>query len=204
MLPALLAAEAQAGVTHVAVAANFTEPAKEIAALFKRKTGHEAVLSFGASGAFFTQITHGAPFEVFLSADAERPKAAIDGGLRGSRQPVHICDRQARAVEPGGRRDRWRSGAEGRQFLETVDRQSGRGALRDRRRRDDEGARRVRCAEAEDRPGQQHRAGVPVRRHEECGSGLRRTGAALWGDRGNALGGSVQLSMRRSGRTRCC
>jgi molybdate transport system substrate-binding protein len=75
-----LAAEAQAGVTHVAVAANFTEPAKEIAALFKQKTGHEAVLSFGASGAFFTQITHGAPFEVFLSADEDRPKAAVDGG----------------------------------------------------------------------------------------------------------------------------
>jgi molybdate transport system substrate-binding protein len=76
-----LAAEAQAGVTHVAVAANFTEPAKEIAALFKQRTGHEAVLSFGASGAFFTQITHGAPFEVFLSADEERPKAAVDQGF---------------------------------------------------------------------------------------------------------------------------
>jgi molybdate transport system substrate-binding protein len=81
LLPALLAAQAQAGVTHVAVAANFTEPAQEIAALFKQKTGHEAVLSFGASGAFFTQITHGAPFEVFLSADSERPKAAVDGGF---------------------------------------------------------------------------------------------------------------------------
>jgi molybdate transport system substrate-binding protein len=76
-----LAAPAEAGVTHVAVAANFTEPAKEIAALFKQKTGHEAALSFGASGAFFTQITHGAPFEVFLSADTERPKAAVDGGF---------------------------------------------------------------------------------------------------------------------------
>jgi molybdate transport system substrate-binding protein len=74
-------AQAQADVTHVAVAANFTEPAKEIAALFKQKTGHEAVLSFGASGNFFTQITNGAPFEVFLSADTERPKAAIDGGF---------------------------------------------------------------------------------------------------------------------------
>jgi molybdate transport system substrate-binding protein len=76
-----LAAPAHAGVTHVAVAANFTEPAKEIAARFKQRTGHEAVLIFGASGAFFTQITHGAPFEVFLSADSERPKAAIDGGF---------------------------------------------------------------------------------------------------------------------------
>jgi molybdate transport system substrate-binding protein len=81
MLPALLAAQAEAGVTHVAVAANFTEPAQEIATLFKQKTGHEAVLIFGASGAFFTQITHGAPFEVFLSADEERPKAAVDQGF---------------------------------------------------------------------------------------------------------------------------
>jgi molybdate transport system substrate-binding protein len=76
-----LAAHAQAGQTHVAVAANFTEPAQEIAALFKQKTGDEAVLSFGASGAFFTQITHGAPFEVFLSADEARPKAAAEQGF---------------------------------------------------------------------------------------------------------------------------
>jgi len=76
-----LAAQAQAGVTHVAVAANFTEPAREIAALFKQKTGHEAVLIFGASGAFFTQITQGAPFEVFLSADEDRPKAAVEQGF---------------------------------------------------------------------------------------------------------------------------
>ena len=74
-------AGAEAAQINVAVAANFTEPAKEIAALFKQKTGNEALLSFGASGAFLTQITHGAPFEVFLSADTERPKAAIDGGF---------------------------------------------------------------------------------------------------------------------------
>ena len=75
-----LAGPAQAGQTSVAVAANFTEPGKEIAALFKEKTGNEAILSFGASGAFFTQITQDAPFQVFLSADAERPKALIDEG----------------------------------------------------------------------------------------------------------------------------
>src|SRR5438552_5495103 len=80
-LAALLAAPAGAGQTRVAVAANFTEPAKEIAALFQQQTGHEAVLIFGASGALLTQIAHDAPFEVFLSADAERPKAAIDGGF---------------------------------------------------------------------------------------------------------------------------
>jgi molybdate transport system substrate-binding protein len=70
-----------AAQTQVAVAANFTEPAKEIAALFKDKTGDEALLSFGASGNFYTQIAQGAPFQVFLSADADRPKAAVDAGL---------------------------------------------------------------------------------------------------------------------------
>jgi molybdate transport system substrate-binding protein len=77
----LLTATAKAGQTNVAVAANFTEPAKQIAVLFKQKTGHEAILSFGASGPFLTQIMHDAPFQVFLSADQDRPKAAIDAGL---------------------------------------------------------------------------------------------------------------------------
>lgn len=64
---------AQAGEVSVAVAANFTEPAKAIAAAFEKKTGHAVVMSFGPSGAFFGQIQQGAPFDVFLSADAERP-----------------------------------------------------------------------------------------------------------------------------------
>jgi len=75
------AGSAQCAQTHVAVAANFAEPAREIAALFRQKTGHEAVLITGASGAFFTQITHGAPFEVFLSADDGRPRMAVEQGF---------------------------------------------------------------------------------------------------------------------------
>jgi molybdate transport system substrate-binding protein len=76
-----VAAPAAAAQTQVAVAANFTEPAKEIAAAFARATSHKAVLSFGSSGAFYTQMAHGAPFEVFLSADADRPKKAEQDGL---------------------------------------------------------------------------------------------------------------------------
>lgn len=72
---------AHAAQTNVAVAANFTEAAKEIAAAFKQKTGHEAVLSFGSSGQFYSQITQGAPFQVFLSADDARPKKLVDDGL---------------------------------------------------------------------------------------------------------------------------
>jgi len=76
-----LAAPALAAEVSVAVAANFTEPAKEIAAAFKARTGHTATLSFGSSGQFYAQMSKGAPFEVFLSADAERPAKAEQDGL---------------------------------------------------------------------------------------------------------------------------
>ena len=75
------AASAVAAETKVAVAANFTEPAKAIAARFEAATGHKAVLSFGSSGQFYTQIANGAPYDVFLSADGERPAKAETDGL---------------------------------------------------------------------------------------------------------------------------
>lgn len=69
-----------AGDASVAVAANFTAPAKEIAALYKTQTGYTIDLSFGASGQFYTQIVNGAPFDIFLSADDERTKKAVQEG----------------------------------------------------------------------------------------------------------------------------
>lgn len=81
ILTGLSVSQAFAGSATVAVAANFTEPVKEIATAFKAKTGHDLVLSFGASGQFYTQITQDAPFEVFLSADSSRPKKLEDDGL---------------------------------------------------------------------------------------------------------------------------
>ena len=80
-LSLMLGGAAFAGETKVAVAANFTEAAKAIAARFKARTGHDASLSFGSSGQFFTQIANGAPYEVFLSADVERPQKAETEGL---------------------------------------------------------------------------------------------------------------------------
>jgi molybdate transport system substrate-binding protein len=84
-LLALLASAANplpsvAGEVKVAVAANFTEAANEIGALFKKATGDAAVFSFGATGQLFTQITQEAPFEVFLAADQKRPKQAVAEG----------------------------------------------------------------------------------------------------------------------------
>jgi molybdate transport system substrate-binding protein len=81
ILAALATVAAHAGEVQVAVAANFTEPAKDIAAAFTAATGHKALLSFGASGQLYAQIAHGAPYQVFLSADAERAQKAEADGL---------------------------------------------------------------------------------------------------------------------------
>lgn len=78
---AFAGASAQAAQANVAVAANFTEAAREIAAAFKARTGDEAVLSFGSSGQLYTQITQDAPYQIMLSADDERPRKAIDDGF---------------------------------------------------------------------------------------------------------------------------
>lgn len=65
----------------VAVAANFTAAAKEIASTFMAETGHEVALSFGSTGQLYTQITQGAPFDVFLAADQARPRKAVEEGF---------------------------------------------------------------------------------------------------------------------------
>ncbi|KLN60538.1 hypothetical protein WH96_12600 [Kiloniella spongiae] len=65
---------------NIAVAANFTATAKKLAQDFKKTTGHDAVLSFGSTGKLYAQILNGAPFDVFLSADRERPRKLEEEG----------------------------------------------------------------------------------------------------------------------------
>ena len=78
---ALAHGDAHAAEAQVAVAANFAEPIKAIAAVLHKTTGHTLKVSTGASGAFYTQIRNGAPFDVFLSADNERPEMLEKDGL---------------------------------------------------------------------------------------------------------------------------
>lgn len=66
---------------RVAAAANVTEAAREIGAGFDALSGHRAVFSFASTGQLFTQIAQGAPFDVFLAADRERPARAVASGL---------------------------------------------------------------------------------------------------------------------------
>lgn len=82
LVSALLASTAgRAETVSVAVAANFTKVAEELAPLFKAETGHDVSYSFGSTGQLYTQVSQGAPFEVFLAADDERPALAVTEGF---------------------------------------------------------------------------------------------------------------------------
>ena len=72
---------ALADTVNVAVASNFQQTLDKIAAAFKAATGHEIKASAGASGKLAAQIRQGAPFDVFLSADDERPTELARSGV---------------------------------------------------------------------------------------------------------------------------
>jgi len=56
----------------VAVAANFITAFKEIAADFETKTKIKVEGTFSSTGNLYSQITNGAPYDLFLSADEDR------------------------------------------------------------------------------------------------------------------------------------
>lgn len=77
-----IASPAEPRSVAVAVAANMRPAFEEIAARFQAKhPGVEVKPTFGASGSFFAQISNGAPFDLFLSADADFPAKVVEKGL---------------------------------------------------------------------------------------------------------------------------
>lgn len=74
-------AVAHAGEVKIAVASNFVAPLQQLASEFQQQTGHRLQISSGATGKLFAQISNGAPFEVFLSADDEAPAKLVAAGL---------------------------------------------------------------------------------------------------------------------------
>ena len=76
----LLPVPATAGEITVAVAANFLPLAEELVEGFSDATGHDVVLTHGSTGQIFAQIENGAPFDIFLAADALRPARLAESG----------------------------------------------------------------------------------------------------------------------------
>ncbi|GGO69623.1 molybdate ABC transporter substrate-binding protein [Bowmanella pacifica] len=78
---ALMSFPAMCEPLNLAVAANFTAPMQIIIQDYQDKTGEQVRMSVGASGKFVAQIRHGAPFDIFFSADQAKPQALMKAGL---------------------------------------------------------------------------------------------------------------------------
>lgn len=78
---------AKADSLTLAVASNFRVPAEAIAREFAAATGHEVRISSASTGKLYAQIVNGAPFDVLLAADSERPRLLEEAGfaVKGSR-----------------------------------------------------------------------------------------------------------------------
>jgi molybdate transport system substrate-binding protein len=64
----------------VAVASNFAATARDIAGQFSRESGVEVRITTASTGKLYAQIVNGAPFDILLAADAERPQRLEDAG----------------------------------------------------------------------------------------------------------------------------
>jgi len=76
----LVFATAPARLT-IAVASNFLAPAQQLAKDFQQQTGITVLIAGGASGNLYTQIIHGAPFDLFFSADSKLPQQLVSKQL---------------------------------------------------------------------------------------------------------------------------
>lgn len=81
LLACILAGVAHAQQITVAAAADLNYAMKGLASQYEQKTGNKVVLTFGASGNFYSQIRNGAPYDVFFSADEDYPKQLAQAGL---------------------------------------------------------------------------------------------------------------------------
>lgn len=77
---------------RIAVAANLLPVMERIAADYQRETGVHLQIAGGSSGAFFEQMRRGAPFDLFYSADAERPEQLADATRSAH---TYLCGRLA-------------------------------------------------------------------------------------------------------------
>lgn len=65
---------------RIAVASNFARPLAELAERYETATGNSVSVSTGSSGKLYAQIRNGAPFDILLSADEERPLQLVADG----------------------------------------------------------------------------------------------------------------------------
>ena len=81
LLVLCLASGVNAEQATVAVATNFAWPMGDLETVFEEDGIHELTVVHGSTGQLFAQIVNGAPYDVFLAADRERPRRLAEAGL---------------------------------------------------------------------------------------------------------------------------
>jgi len=65
----------------IAAASDLNFAIKDVIAEYEKATGNRVKLSLGSSGNFYAQLTNGAPFDLYFSADIGYPKKLEEAGL---------------------------------------------------------------------------------------------------------------------------
>ena len=88
LLWACLSQGAESAEARIAVAANFRNTALLIAEALQRASPHRYEIIAGSTGKLASQILNGAPYDIFMAADRDRPQQLVDRGLAvvGSQQ----------------------------------------------------------------------------------------------------------------------
>ena len=76
----LLSGQVFAQTVHVAVASNFADTLRLLTKAYPEASPPEFKISAASTGKLFAQIRHGAPFDLFLAADARRPALLVKSG----------------------------------------------------------------------------------------------------------------------------
>jgi molybdate transport system substrate-binding protein len=87
-----------AGPVLIAAAADLSVAFEEMGKLFEARTGHKVTFSFGASGALASQLSEGAPFDMFAAANASFVDKAVQAGA---------CDGGTKALYARGHLVAW-------------------------------------------------------------------------------------------------
>ncbi len=86
-----VATTASSGSLHIAVASNFLSTLKTLLIEFKKKSDVKIIISTGSTGKLHSQIIHGAPYHLFLSADKKHPELLVQQKLASKESLIHYA-----------------------------------------------------------------------------------------------------------------
>jgi len=78
----------------VAVASNFHVTMQTLAQLFEAESNFDVMLISGSTGGLYAQIVNGAPYDLFVAADRERPARLAAAGLGAAQTQTTVATGQ--------------------------------------------------------------------------------------------------------------